>query len=234
MTTRLQPKLISFDCFGTLVDWQRGLEDALREHAGIANASQARRIFMARIDAEWELIEELEEFRPYRAILAESLVVAARREGTMLGSGQAERVAATITEWPPFDDVKEYLPKLALHLPLAVVSNCDRADLDRVLARLGAPFAHSISADHVMAYKPEPDHLLALLHETELDEEEVLHVSAHADYDLATAQDIGVPAVYLDRRREALPDDIDVALRVDSLEALFRRLTGRTRRRSAR
>lgn len=234
MSERLAPKVISFDLLGTLVDWDTGLDDALRVEGGIASAEQRRRLAAARLDAEWEIFENLEEFRAYRAIFAESVLAAARREGSMLGPSQAERIAATLPHWPPFGDVLDVLPKLARVAPLAIVSNCDRADLDVLIESLGAPIAHSISADRVEAYKPEPDHLLALLHEMEIDEEDLLHVSAFADYDLATAQDIGVAAAYLDRRGEPLPDDIEVALRVDSLDALFRRLTGRTRRRSAK
>ena len=235
----MPPRVLSFDVLGTLVDWDRGLADALRRHARIEHPGLIETLLEERLDAEWDLLEELEEFRPYREIVAESLLAAARASGTILGPAQAEAVAATVGDWPPFPDAGPALAQLAERFPLALVSNADRDDLERLAEGLGAPFRHLVAAGDVQAFKPEPDHLLALLHELELEEEELLHVSAWPEYDLGVAQDLLVPAAYVNRRGEPLPEEVEVAFEVASMEALARRLLrprggAKPRRRPAR
>ncbi|RMG49173.1 MAG: HAD family hydrolase [Acidobacteria bacterium] len=218
-------KAISFDCYGTLIDWSRGLQLALETRAGLA-APEAARLVRRRGEVEWRLLGELEEFVPYRRLLERSIVIAAEEEGLQLPPDAAGAVAASIGDWPPFPDAPPALRRLAGRWPLALVSNVDPEDLDATVARLGVPFARRVTAADVRTYKPDPDHILALLHEMALDEFELLHVSAYADYDLATAQDLGVPAVYVDRYGRPLPEDVEVLFTVRDMEELARALTG--------
>ena len=88
----------------------------------------------------------------------------------------------------------------------------------------GVTASRIVAAEDVGAFLPEQDHLLALLHELVIDEEELLHVSAQLEDDLETAQDLGIPAVYLNRRGEALPEELEVQLQVATLDELARRL----------
>ncbi len=219
----IDTKVLAFDVYGTLVDWNRGLAEALARETGIEGLP-AIGLLEARIPIEQELEAELEEFRPYREILAESLVRAAEETGLSLGPAAAERIAGSIAEWPLFPDVAEALPRLARRYRLAAVSNVDREDLARTLARMPAPFEHAVPADHVGCYKPEPDHFLALMHEMVVDEHEVLAVSAFPEYDLEIATDLGIPAAYVDRRGRPLPEDVEVLHRVRDLRELADRL----------
>jgi 2-haloalkanoic acid dehalogenase type II len=222
--------VLSFDVFGTLVDWERGLSEAAARTLQLSGPGAARPLVAARAEVEWTMIEELEDFRPYRDLLADSLVAAGPRAGLPVARAQAEAIAASLPEWPLFEDVAGALDRLAQRYRLALVSNCDRTDLEAVARRLGTLEAHLVAAGDVEAYKPEPDHLLALMHELELDEDEVLHVSAHADYDLETAMDLGLPAAYVDRRGEPLPEGIEVLRSFATLDALADALVKRRRR----
>ncbi len=228
----IDTKVLAFDVYGTLVDWDRGLREALAREARIGGLP-AIGLLEARIAHERELEAELEEFRPYREILAESLVRAADATGLALEAAAAERIAASIAEWPLFPDVAEALPRLARRYRLAAVSNVDREDLERTLLRMPVPFAHAVPADHVGCYKPEPDHFLALMHEMVVDEHEVLAISAFPEYDLETATDLGIPAAYVDRRGRPLPEDVEVLHRVRDLAELADRLL-RPRRQGGR
>ncbi len=217
-------RAISFEVFGVLVDDAAAIADGLARHAGVRHPEQVARILDERADAEWELLDELPDFEPWQAVVAKSLVRAAARAGTLLAASAAERIAAEIPEWPLFPDAPDALARLAGTYRLALVTHADRAHVGRLAARLGVSFAHVVTAGDLEAYKPEPDLLLALLHELELDEDELLHVSASVDYDIVTAEDIGVPSAYLDRRGADLPEDVTATLRVADLGQLASRL----------
>ncbi|UCF69200.1 MAG: HAD hydrolase-like protein [Acidobacteriota bacterium] len=222
---------ISFDCYGTLIDWQRGLSEAVQRETGLGAGAILEQFLAAREREEWRLLTELDDFRPYRELLAASLQAAAPSAGVSLDDRAAARVAASIGEWPAFEDATAALSRLAARFPLALVSNVDRVDLARTIERLGVKITHAVAADDVTSYKPEPDHLLALLHEMVLDEHELLHVSSYAHYDLMTAQDLGIPAAYVNRYDEPLGEDVEVAIVVGDLTALADQLLARPRRR---
>lgn len=219
-------RCLSFDCYGTLVDWNRGLSEALFQVLKRRGQLLPSGLIDAIHAAEWERLVELEEFIPYRQLLAASVRAGSQSRGVTLSEAEAEEVAASIGSWQPFADTAAALRRLAARWPLAVLSNVDRADLDLTLALIDVPIAHRVTAEDVQCFKPEPDHLLALLHERELEPEELLHVSAYAQFDLAAAEDLGVPSAYIDRRGEPLPEDVSVTLTVPNLTALADRLLG--------
>ncbi len=219
-------RCLSFDCYGTLIDWNRGLSEAL---FGVLKR-RGQLLPSGLVDAihaeEWERLQELEEFVPYRHLLTNSIRDGAQSRGVSLSQAEAEEIAGSIGRWPPFVDTAAALRRLAARWPLAVLSNVDRADLELTLSSIDAPITHRVTADDVQCYKPEPDHLLALLHERELEPEELLHCSAYAQFDLAAAEDLGIPSAYIDRRGEPLPEDVTVTMKVPNLTALADRLLG--------
>lgn len=213
-------RVASFDLLGTIVDWERGLAGALRELAGVADPGQAGRLVAARADAEWELLESLEAYRPYREVFAESTRIAASRTGGALDAETARRIAETLPEWPFFVDALPALERIAGRLPVAIATNADRPEWERLAARFPFEIAHAVTSTDVEEYKPEADHLLALLHEMALDEEELLHASAFPEYDLVTAEDLGILRAYVDRYGEPLPDEVSVQVVVKDLAGL--------------
>ncbi|MBP7147859.1 MAG: HAD family hydrolase [Acidobacteria bacterium] len=222
-------RVISFDCFGTLVDARAGLRAALAGEIPGAG-SRIELLLGALADRMWEALEELEEFRPHRDLLAGCLVEAGRAAGLELPADAAARVAASCGSWPLYPDAPAALATLAGRWPIAVISNAGAEDLGRIVARLGVAVAKSISSDHVGSFKPEPDHFLALLHEMELDEEQLLHVSASPEFDLQTVEDLGIPRAYVDRDGRGLPEEITATLRFRDLGGLARRLVEPARR----
>jgi 2-haloalkanoic acid dehalogenase type II len=216
--------VLSFEVLGTLLDWDLGLAEALSREAGVSRPAQIRRLLAERREAEWRIVDQATEFRPYREVLANSLREAAARCGNPLSRQGAARIAASLGHWPLFSDVAEILPRLAQGRRLALVSNVDRDDLTAIARRLGAPVARMVTAADLEIYKPAPELLLALMHELQLDEDELLHISSSPDLDLYTAEDLGVPAVFLDRLDEGAPEDLTVVLRVGDLATLADKL----------
>lgn len=222
---RPQFEILSFGVFGTLVDRDAGLARGLAEHGAVAQPAQQAAIVSAFHDALWELADEVTEFRPYRALCEEALARAAARSGALLARKAAARIAESAGDWPLFPDAAPALRRLAERWPVALVSSYERADVVRVAGRLGVTPRRIVTAAYVEAYKPEPDLLLALLHELELDEYRLLHVGGVPEFDLFTAEDLGVPAAYVDRGGEGLPEDLSVAWHGPSLDALASFLT---------
>ncbi len=213
-------RVASFDLLGTIVDWERGLSNALQGVVGVADPRHSRLLVAARADAEWELLESLEAYRPYREVLEESIRRAAARTGLPLAEDAARRVAETLPDWPFFPDAVPALARIAARLPVAIVTNADRPEWERLSARFPFRVSHAVTSTDVEEYKPEADHLLALLHEMALDEEELLHASSFPDYDLVTAEDLGVLRAYVDRHGEPLPGEVTVQVVVKDLAGL--------------
>ena len=238
MSGTIRPEVVAFDVLGTLVDTEAGLSKALAEVLGLRDAALMRCLVVEQSNAAWNLLTELEEFRSYRQVTVESLLQAASALEASITEAQAETIAGGLPEWPLFPEVVAALSILGGKWRLALLSNLDGEDLSRVAERLGCSEAHAISADRVGCYKPEPDHLMALMHELEVDEEAIVMVSAHGDYDLLTANGLGIPAVYVDRRGEPLPEEVEAAFHVPDLTRLVQRLTrprpGGGRRRPSR
>ena len=229
----IDTKVLALDLVGTLFDRDRGLAGALAREAGIEGLP-AVGLLAARAEAEDEIRVELEEFRPYREILAESLLRAGRETGVALPPAAAARIAATIGEWPLHPDVPAALPRLASRWRLAAITDADEEDLATLLARLPAPVEHAVSAERVGCFRPEPDPLLALMHEMIVDEHEVLVVSTWPALDLEPAAALGIPAAWVDRYGVPLPDDVPVLHRAPDLGRLADRLLGGHSRRGGR
>jgi len=228
-TTEVHPVLVC-EVLGTLVDWDAGLAAGLEHEAGVEHPAQVRKIIARRWRAEWDLLDEVAEFRSYREVLAETLVSAAASSGTVVSRAAAGRIAASAGDWPLFVEVPAALKRLSRRFRIALTSNLDRDDLQKVAVRLGVAVAHIVSADDVQIYKPAPELVLALLHEMELDETEAIVVSGLADLDLYTAEDLGISAAFVNRASEDAPADLAVSVVVPDFAALAERLLPRPRR----
>lgn len=213
-------EVLSFEVLGALVDWERGLIDALARETGLTHLEQLQRVVDARLEEEWDIVDGATEFRCYRDVLTESLERAAARCGAVLPGAAARRIAGGIADWPVFADVGPALPRLGRGRRLALVTNLDRNDALELVRRLGMKPARIVTAGDLQVYKPAPELLLALLHELELDEEQLLHVSALPEHDLYTSEDLGVPLIFLDRKGESTPEDLSVAWRTPDLASL--------------
>jgi 2-haloacid dehalogenase len=192
----VKPALLTFDIFGTVLDWRAGLGDT---------------DFDRIVDAQGEL--EQARFRPYAEIVAESLV---RVRGLDVVS--AARMGAEAGTWPLFPDSREALRRMRSIAPLAATTNSDRAHGEQVQAQLGFRLDGWICAEEVRAYKPDRRIWEAAAHKLgRTFDRSWWHVSAYADYDLRTARELGLTCVFV-RRPHSRPGDAD--LTVPDLAAL--------------
>jgi len=196
----MKPTLLTFDIFGTVLDWRSGLGE---------------RDFDRLVDVQGEL--EQERFRPYTEIVAESLVRVRRMDPV-----NAARMAAEAGNWPLFPDSRGALRRMKGIAALAATTNSDRAHGEQVQAQLGFRLDAWICAEEVRAYKPDRrlwDGVAKRLGRPF--DRSWWHVSAYADYDLRTARELGLTCVFV-QRPHSRPGEAD--LTVPDLAALADRL----------
>lgn len=186
----MKARLCTFDVFGTLVDWRRGLAEDL---AGQGIALTENRF--DRLLEEQEGAERSGHFRCYGEILAWSLV---RRLG--LAPLQAQALAEGIGGWPLFAEVPAALGRMPGGIRLAAMTNSDRAHGGPIRERLGVELAAWVCAEDVQVYKPAPGFWEEVGMRLGIAPgPEWWHVSAYADYDLATAKSLGLTTVLVRR-----------------------------------
>ncbi len=209
----------TFDCYGTLIDWDSGARAALG------------RIFTGREDAAFARYHEVEPAlqrdgtRSYRRVLTDAVAAIAEAEGWEVPPG-GEAFAGSLPSWPAFSDVAPALRELrARGWRLAILSNTDPDYLDASLARIGVPVDLSVVASEIGSYKPAFGHWESFFGATGADRRRHVHVAASLFHDVEPCAALGLPCVWIDRRGEtsALPRAAelpDLSTLPDVLDAL--------------
>ncbi len=182
---------LSFDCYGTLIDWERGIAEWLGAWARLNGLDVPEEELVSRLfDAQ--IVEQGHEtFLSYRSVLSRSLARLSESCGIPTDEGSCARFAESVGAWPAFEDSARSLEALAREgRILCVVSNVDRDLFAGSAARLEREFDILITADDVKGYKPGPRHfdtLLADLARRGLGEDDLLHVAHSRFHDIQPA-----------------------------------------------
>ena len=183
------PALFSFDIFGTVVDWRRGLREALAARGRPLSDAEFDRV----IDAQGQ--DEQQAFRPYREITARSLVAVLGLEGA-----EADAIGAEVGRFPLYPDAREGLRRLLARAPCVALTNSDRAHGEGIQEQLGFRLSHWISAEELGLYKPAVGFWEAAAARLGLlPGPSWWHVSAYGDYDLDVAARLGLLGVFVER-----------------------------------
>jgi 2-haloacid dehalogenase len=194
---------MSFDCYGTLIDWEAGLAGVLTpwaRSAGLDLDDEALLAAYSRHEAEAEAGYPQEE---YPQILARSMRALGRELGLQVSPDDAQRLARSVPDWPAFADSADALTALSRRFRLIILSNVDRASFAASNQRLGVQFSAVVTAQDVGSYKPSPRNFESLLGEaTRLGVEagKLLHVAQSLFHDHVPAQQAGLRTVWINRR----------------------------------
>jgi 2-haloalkanoic acid dehalogenase type II len=196
---------LSFDCYGTLIDWESGIADVLVPWARARGLDLAAEDLLERYAGA----EARQEERTPEALYPEILGAAMRSLGASLGlevtADESERLAMSVGEWPAFPDSPGALAALSTRYKLVILSNVDRRSFARSNARLGVHFDAVITAEDVGSYKPSLRNFEALLEGVrglQVAEGRLLHVAQSLFHDHVPARSLGLPTVWIDRRGE--------------------------------
>lgn len=192
---------LSFDCYGTLIDWERGIVDAVSQLHPSA-ALDPERVLAAYAAAEGPVEREFPGLR-YSAVVERAYADLARRLALPFRSDDAWWFARLIGEWPPFPDSRAALATLAARFTLVVLSNVDRESFARSERLLGVTFDHVFTAEEIGSYKPDHrnfEYMLERLAARGIAREALVHAAQSRYHDIEPARAIGLRAVWVDRR----------------------------------
>ncbi|HNQ24620.1 MAG TPA: HAD-IA family hydrolase [Phycisphaerae bacterium] len=197
---------VSFDCYGTLVDWEAGLRAALVEMCGPLDAERLAELFETYLGAEASI--EGKGYRPYREVIAKAVQRVTESLMPGQGPGRLPDVTAIVERWTPFPDTCDALARLKKRYRLGVLSNVD-PDLFALTARqIPVEFDFVVTAEDVRAYKPAHLHFHRLLN-VHAKRESVLHVAQSLFHDGLPARQMGLPFVWINRRHQDNETDVE-------------------------
>lgn len=185
----LRPKFITFDCYGTLINFRMG--------------AMARELFANRVPAErmeafvkdfsaYRLDEVLGAWKPYEEVVTNAVRRTCRKWKLEYQHAEARRFYEAVPTWGPHADVPEPLKRIAKHIPLVILSNAMDDQIPHNVTLLEAPFHAVYTAQQARAYKPRLQAFEYMFASLCCNPEDVLHVSSSLRYDLMSADDIGI------------------------------------------
>ena len=197
---------VSFDCYGTLIDWEAGIAAVLRPWASHSGLDLTDEDLLTAYSAQEARAEAEHPTDLYPQILARAMQGVGAHLGAPVSDAQAQALAVSVPDWPAFPDSAEALARLATRYRLVILSNVDRASFAGSNRRLGVTFAGIVTAQDVGSYKPSPRNFDALLAEARrlgVPDGRLLHVAQSLFHDHVPAKAIGLPTVWIDRRHDA-------------------------------
>jgi 2-haloacid dehalogenase len=199
-------KVLTFDCYGTLIDWETGILTALRplvHRAGLALDGEA---ILTQFAAHESARQAATPDMNYATLLSVVHARLAKVWGVADDAAENERFGASVGDWPAFPDTMEALRALASRYRLVILSNVDRASFRASNPRLGVTFDAIYTAQDIGSYKPDPRNFTYMMERLAADgfqKSDVLHVAQSLFHDHAPANAIGLASAWIDRRHGA-------------------------------
>jgi 2-haloacid dehalogenase len=190
---------LTFDCYGTLIDWEAGIWQALQP------ALAAHQITIAK-DPGLELYGELEsdaehgEYHDYKTVLRMVLEEMGSRLGFTPTPVELERFSESVRDWPAFADSASALQALKKKYRLGIISNIDDDLFAFSARRLQVQFDWVITAQQAQSYKPSVNNFYLAFERLSLPKEKILHVAQSLFHDIAPAKSLGLATVWVNRR----------------------------------
>ncbi len=196
---------LSFDCYGTLIDWEAGIAEVLGPWARSRGLALDEQALLETYAGEEARAERDHPGELYPAILARSFRALGTRLGAEVTDADAQALAASVPDWPAFPDSRAALAELSRYYQLIILSNVDRRSFAASNERLGVTFEAVVTAEDVGSYKPAQanfDALLGTLAGLRVSGSKLLHVAQSLFHDHVPAKQAGLPTVWINRRHD--------------------------------
>ncbi|PXY35453.1 HAD family hydrolase [Prauserella flavalba] len=193
---------LSFDCYGTLIDWETGIAAVIGPWARRFDAALTDEQLLVTYAAEEARVAREQPALPYPDVLAEAFRGVGERLGHPVGDEDAARLGASVPDWPAFGDSHDALMALRRRFKLIILSNVDRESFEGSRRRLGVRFDHVITAQDVGSYKPAQRNFDVLTGYARGEGLRLLHVAQSVFHDHVPARRAGLPGVWINRRHD--------------------------------
>ncbi|SMD26407.1 haloacid dehalogenase type II [Kibdelosporangium aridum] len=198
------PRLITFDTYGTLIDW----DSALRSYIGRLFAAKGVQRDVRRFHENWYYRHALPAvagpFQPYRPLLEKTMALALSEVGVAADPKELSALGDVMADAAPFADAVSVLSVLKQHVPLATISNSQQDIIEISARKLGDPFTFIFTGEIVEAYKPHPALFELVLDRAGVQPHEVVHVAQSQYVDLPRSVSMGIPTVWINRQQQQL------------------------------
>jgi len=192
--------VLTFDCYGTLIDWEKGIVAALKKvFAEVGKKPGDDEMLTVYADIESEL--EAGGYRTYKETLRVAMDRFGKRFGFDPNPVQRNSLVTSLPDWPPFDDTVASLRALRRKYKLAVISNIDDDLFAETAKRLEVSFDWVITAEQVGGYKPSLKNFEYAFRKIGVPKERILHIAQSIYHDIVPANQLGLAAVWVNRRR---------------------------------
>jgi 2-haloacid dehalogenase len=189
----------TFDCYGTLVDWNAGIRAELDRLLGTSAGNEPLR----RYHAIEPRVQDEHPGYSYRRVMATVLTELASEAGKVLPAGEEDALGRSLPAWPVFPEVPGTLADARRRgWRLFVLSNSDRDLIDASLKRIGVPFDGAIVASEIGSYKPVHAHWRAFYETTGADKDRHVHVAQSHFHDIVPANELGIRSIWINRLGE--------------------------------
>ncbi len=189
----------TFDCYGTLVDWNAGIRAELARLLGEADADRQ----LARYHEIEPRIQAEQPQASYRDVMASTLAELASEAGASLPEEERDALGRSLPGWPVFPDVPDALTEARERgWRLVPLSNTDRDFIEASMAAIGVPFEGAVVASEIGSYKPAHGHWQAFYEQTGADRSRHVHVAQSHFHDVVPAHELGIPSIWINRLAE--------------------------------
>lgn len=236
-------KAVTFDCYGTLIDWESGITQLVRPWLNAINPAIPTDLVITSFALHQAKHQQTRPTLLYPEVLARTWKDIERTFGWPENPDHAAKFAASVPDWPAFADTIESLKYLSHFYKLVILSNIDNASLSGTMRRhLGVPFELTITAEDVSSYKPGLPHFIRAIEQLAakgIAKDEILHVAQSKHHDVKPGRELGLTTVWVNRRHDragsgaTLATEAEPHLTVNSLAELVALHKGRPRMASA-
>ncbi len=192
---------VSFDCYGTLVDWETGISDAVAGVLASHGVDKSRGEILALFADVEPRVQTSggDVFREYQGVLRGVMEMIGAETGVGLSESELGRLSDTLPDWPVFPDVLDALRVLKARYKLAIISNVDDDLFARTAKGLGVDFDAVVTSQQARSYKPDPRNFNLALERMGVGKERWLHVGESLYHDIGPANQLGIASVWVNR-----------------------------------
>lgn len=219
-----QYQFLTFDCYGTLVDWEKGILNAIQKVLHRHNITiDSQQLFELFDRFEQEVKTKSENFIKYREVLNRTMQKFADHFDVRFSQSEIEALASSVANWPLFPDTNEALEFLKQKYKLVVVSNIDEDLFAQTANNFSVSLDNTVLAEQIQSYKPATKHFEITVQRLGTTKENILHVAQSIIHDIIPANNLGWDNIWVRRYRGRLgtpTPESNPMLTVDDLQSL--------------